>query len=62
MNTVCVLSDKNALIKYSKLRLFADDSIIHREIKSHQDCQKLQHDLDAAAQWESDWLMACSIR
>jgi hypothetical protein len=52
------INDLPEYLKYSKLRLFADDSIIHREIKSHQDCQKLQHDLDAAAQWESDWLMA----
>jgi hypothetical protein len=52
------INDLPEYLTYSKLRLFADDSIIYREIKPHQDCQKLQHDLDAAAQWESDWLMA----
>lgn len=38
------------------LRLFADDSIIYKEIKSH--CDKLQEDLNAAAKWEANWLMA----
>jgi hypothetical protein len=26
--------------------------------KIHDDCKKLQSDLDAAARWEADWLMA----
>jgi hypothetical protein len=43
---------------HSKLRLFADDSIIYKEITCQDDCKKLQSDLDAAARWEADWLMA----
>ncbi|KAH3869797.1 hypothetical protein DPMN_032968 [Dreissena polymorpha] len=31
--------------------LFADDSIIYREIKCKQDAQKLQSDLEAAGRW-----------
>jgi hypothetical protein len=52
---------------HSQLRLFADDSIIYMPIKSQHDCNKLQQDLlNAAARWESDWLMAfhpdkCSV-
>jgi hypothetical protein len=45
-------------MKSSKLRLFADDSIIYKTIKSQKDCDSLQEDIDAAARWESDWLMA----
>jgi hypothetical protein len=52
------INDLPEYLKYSQLKLFDDDSIIYRDIKSHQDCQKLQHDLDVAAQWESAWLMA----
>ena len=51
-------SDFPEYLQHSKLRLFADDSIIYREISSQEDCNKLQSDLNAAAQWESDWLMA----
>ena len=44
-------------MKSSQLRLFANDSIIYKPIKSQKDCDNLQEDLDAAARWESDWLM-----
>ena len=37
------------IIRHSKLRLFADDSIIYKEITCQDDCKKLQSDLDAAA-------------
>ena len=52
------INDFPEYLQHSKLRLFADDSIIYREITSQDDCNKLQTDLNAAAQWESDWLMA----
>lgn len=44
-------------MKHSKLRLFADDSIIYKEIKTPDDCKKLQEDLDSAGRWEQEWLM-----
>jgi len=43
-------------LTYSKLRLFADDSIIYKPVRSQSDCEKL-HVLEAAAKWERDWLM-----
>ena len=60
------INDFNEYLTHSTLRLFADDSIIYREIRSPSDTHKLQHDLDAAAKWEQDWLMSfhpdkCSI-
>ena len=33
----------------ANVRLFADDSIIYRDIKTQDDCLKLQQDLDSAA-------------
>ena len=44
-------------LQHSTLRLFADDSIIYKEIKTINDAQNLQLDLDAACRWEKDWLM-----
>jgi hypothetical protein len=60
------LNDLSDYLTHSQLRLFADDSIIYMPIKSQHDCNKLQQDLDAAARWERDWLMAfhpdkCSV-
>lgn len=52
------INDLPEYLSHSKLRLFADDSITYREIKTQDDCFKLQQDLDSAAQWEADWLMA----
>ena len=53
-------------LSFSTLRLFADDSIIYKHIRSPDDSVKLQRDLDAAARWEQDWLMSfhpdkCSV-
>jgi hypothetical protein len=60
------ISDLSDYLTHSQLRLFAVDSIIYMPIKSQHDCNKLQQNLDAAARWESDWLMAfhpdkCSV-
>ena len=60
------INDFHEYLNYSTLRLFADDIIIYKEIRSIDDTIKLQHDLDAAAKWEQDWLMSfhpdkCSV-
>lgn len=51
------INDFSTYIKHSTLRLFADDSIIYREIKNQNDSILLQADLEAAGKWEQDWLM-----
>ena len=51
------INDLNDYLKHSTLRLFADDSIIYKVIRSQADAQQLQFDLDAAGKWENDWLM-----
>ena len=45
-------------LTYSKLRLFADDSIICKPVRFQSNCEKPQVDLEAAAKWDRDWLMA----
>ena len=41
----------------SNTRLFADDCIIYRTVKSIQDCLQLQEDLRELATWEETWGM-----
>ena len=42
---------------HSHIRLFADDAILYREIKSNTDCTILQEYLNRLANWETKWLM-----
>ena len=42
----------------SRTRLFADDCILYRQIKTQQDCAILQEDLTKLAAWEQKWGMA----
>ena len=39
----------------SSVRLFADDCVLFRNIKSPMDCQMFQDGLNSLAQWETDW-------
>ena len=41
----------------STARLFADDCVLYRKIKSEEEAKALQKDLDGLQRWESDWLM-----
>ena len=41
------INDLSEYMKSSQLRLFTDDSIIYKTIKSQKDCDSLQEDLDA---------------
>ena len=41
----------------SKTRLFADDCIVYRNVKTLQDCQALQNDLYKLTDWERKWGM-----
>ena len=50
----------------SSSRLFADDCVVYREIRSDNDCQILQDDLQKLWDWEKKWGMSfhpekCSI-
>lgn len=39
------------------VRLFADDSLLYREIRNTNDSIQLQEDLNALESWEKKWLM-----
>ena len=45
------------LTEGTKLRLFADDSLLYREIKTKKDQDILQNDLDKLQKWEKEWSM-----
>lgn len=42
----------------SKTRLFADDAVVYREIRSEKDCLELQKDLYELEKWENTWGMS----
>jgi len=46
----------------SSLRLFADDCIVYRVIKSEQDHHQLQHDLNLINKWSQIWQMCFNIK
>jgi hypothetical protein len=41
----------------SKIRLFADDTIIYLTIANEEDASTLQEDLNKLGQWENEWCM-----
>ena len=51
------INDFPEYLQHSRVRLFADNSIIYKEIKTINGAQNLQLDLDAAFRWEKDWFM-----
>ena len=46
----------------SDIRLFADDSIIYKEITSPSDHNVLQKDLESLATWSNTWLMSFNVK
>ncbi|MEW8541896.1 MAG: reverse transcriptase family protein [Candidatus Thiodiazotropha sp.] len=42
----------------SEIKLFADDSLLYRRVRSSADCHQLQEDLDKLQEWEQKWQMA----
>ena len=45
----------------SSVRLFADNCVLYRNIKSLTDRQNLQDDLTSLTQWETDWQMKFNV-
>ncbi|XP_070198643.1 uncharacterized protein [Littorina saxatilis] len=52
------INDLPDSVKHAKVRLFADDSLLHRNVKTKRDQVLLQQDLDALAEWETTWQMS----
>nr|XP_054748767.1 uncharacterized protein LOC129254333 [Lytechinus pictus] len=53
---LCHINDLPDVVQ-SQVRLFADDCVLYRQIKSQRDHHKLQQDLTALENWASTWGM-----
>ena len=54
------INDINNAIK-SQIKLFADDSVLYRNIRNQNDQLILQNDLDTISSWAEKWLMELNI-
>ena len=54
------INDINNTIK-SQIKLFADDSVLYRNIRNQNDQVILQNDLDTISSWAEKWLMELNI-
>ena len=43
------------------IKMFADDTKLFRTVKSIDDCNILQNDLDTLSQWTNEWLLSFNI-
>ena len=48
-------------ILYSSIKLFADDCILYKAIRTPDDVEKLQEDLSAFQDWQQKWLMKLNV-
>lgn len=55
------IDDLHSIVKHSKLKLYADDVALYREIKSEADCQLLQDDLDPICGWANKWQLRLNV-
>ena len=51
------INDMPLSVTSSKIRMFADDAIIYKEIKTPDDAKLLQQDLTALEKWSQQWRM-----
>ena len=51
------INDISSIVVHSKVRLFADDVTVYKEISSPSDTALLQSDLSCIAQWAKKWLL-----
>ena len=57
---LCHINDLPSAVK-SQVRLFADDCVLYRQIRSQRDHLKLQQDLTQLQKWASDWGMRFNV-
>ena len=55
------IDDLHNIVRHSKLKLYADDVALYREIKSEADCQLLQEDLDQICSWANKWQLCLNV-
>ena len=49
------ISDLPEVVSTSTLRLFADDSLLYRQVMNQSDSNDFQKDLSALEEWENKW-------
>ena len=52
------INDLVKAAKHSQVRLFADDCVLYRNVKTLEDCELLQEDLKNLEKWEEKWSMS----
>ena len=52
------INDLVKAAKHSQVRLFADDCVLYRNVKTQEDCELLQKDLKNLKKWEEKWSMS----
>ena len=55
------INDLPESILHSSIKLFADDCIIYRAIRTPEDAERLQEDLCALQEWQQRWLMRLNV-
>ena len=53
------IDDLHSIVRHSKLKLYADDVTLYREIKSEADCQLLQE--DHICSWANKWQLHLNV-
>ncbi len=48
-------------VEHSRIRLFADDCLLFREVNNENEYEKLQNDLDAVGKWAKEWQMKFNV-
>ena len=57
---IIYINDIGSNIK-SKIKLFADDSVLYRDIRTIDDCRVLQDDLPTLAHWSNTWQLQFNV-
>ena len=52
------INDLPEVVSTSTLHLFADDSLLYRQVRNQTDSNDLQKDLSALEEWENKWQMS----
>lgn len=55
------INDLASCVKFSTIRLFADDCVLYRKITDLSDSKKLQHDMNNVLLWCNKWSMKLNL-
>jgi hypothetical protein len=55
------INDISEIVK-SKIRLFADDAVVYREIRDNNDIEALSNDLEAIEKWCDTWQLELNLK